>query len=215
MDEELPLTFECPEGYSAHALPRIPEGLNLLQGFVCLDDQQLDNVGAAALQCAASCFGDPEPISGFDLFSTGILLCLSGLFSGLTLGLMSLDLAQLRIVISGGSPREAQCALKILPLRRKGNLLLCTLLIGNTLVNAMIAIVSAGFTGGVAGTILSTTFIVIFGEISPQSVCARHGLEIGAATIPLVKMFMMALFPVAWPISVILDQLLGEEMVRV
>lgn len=212
MDEELPLTFECPEGYSAHALPRIPEGLNLLQGFVCLDDQQLDNVGAAALQCAASCFGDPEPISGFDLFSTGILLCLSGLFSGLTLGLMSLDLAQLRIVISGGSPREAQCALKILPLRRKGNLLLCTLLIGNTLVNAMIAIVSAGFTGGVAGTILSTTFIVIFGEISPQSVCARHGLEIGAATIPLVKMFMMALFPVAWPISVILDQLLGEEM---
>ena len=43
---------------------------------------------------------------------------------------------------------EAKYARAILPLRKRGNLLLCTLLLGNTLVNALIAILSAAFTNG-------------------------------------------------------------------
>ena len=64
-----------------------------------------------------------------------ILICLSGLFSGLTLGLMSLDSLGLQIVAEGGEPQEARYARKIMPIRERGNLLLCTLLLGNTVVN--------------------------------------------------------------------------------
>jgi metal transporter CNNM len=172
------------------------------------DDQQRDHDGGDG----HGHDGESGEASTSDIVISLVLLAHSGMFSGLTLGLMSLDLAGLRIVISGGTEEESANALKILPMRKRGNLLLCTLLIGNTLVNAAFAIFSASFTGGLAGTLISTSFIVVIGEITPQSVCARHGLRIGAATIPIVQFYMLILFPVAWPIALALDNLLGEEM---
>ena len=158
-----------------------------------------------------------------DMMFCASLLVLSGLFSGLTLGLMSLTVADLEIYIQSEKPHEdapdyeermteSRYAAKILPLRKRGNLLLCTLLLGNTLVNALIAILSATFTGGMLGAVFSTGFIVIFGEISPQAVCSRYGLMIGAYTIGIVKVFMVCLIPVAFPISLVLDYVLGEEV---
>mmetsp|Transcript_32513 Transcript_32513/g.103528 ORF Transcript_32513/g.103528 Transcript_32513/m.103528 type:complete len:554 (-) Transcript_32513:737-2398(-) len=141
-----------------------------------------------------------------------ILICLSGLFSGLTLGLMSLDSLGLQIVAEGGEPQEARYARKIMPIRERGNLLLCTLLLGNTVVNALIAILLADISSGVLGLVSSTFLIVTFGEIMPQSICSRHGLMVGAHTIWLVKIFMLVMFPVAWPISKVLDKLLGRDL---
>ena len=72
-----------------------------------------------------------------------VLIALSGIFSGLNLGLMSLAPDDLRIVIDGspsdGARRDAS---RILPLRKRGNLLLCTLLIGNTVVNVMLSVLT-------------------------------------------------------------------------
>ena len=67
--------------------------------------------------------------------SSAILLILSALFSGLTLGLMSLDVIGLDIIAQAGDPDERKYAKIILPVRSKGNLLLCTLLLGNTAGN--------------------------------------------------------------------------------
>ena len=98
-----------------------------------------------------------------------VLLCLSALFSGLTLGLMSLDKTGLEIVIAGDDPKAAQHAKKIYPVRANGNLLLCTLLLGNVAVNALLSIFLAAYTGGIIGFVSSTFLIVIFGEIVPQA----------------------------------------------
>lgn len=54
--------------------------------------------------------------------------------------------------------------------------------------------------------------IVIFGEIAPQAACSRHGLAIGAHTIWIVKCFIFLLFPFAWPISKLLDRILGRDL---
>lgn len=150
------------------------------------------------------------------LLAAVILIILSGLFSGLNLGLMSFAEEDLKILIEGSSdPSEVKDAKRILPLRQRGNLLLCSLLLGNTLVNAMIAILLADMASGLVGGLVTTGVIVIFGEIVPQSICTRYGLQIGARSVPIVWVFVVLCFPIAWPISKLLDRLLGREITGV
>ncbi|XP_036382975.1 metal transporter CNNM4 isoform X2 [Megalops cyprinoides] len=141
------------------------------------------------------------------------LLVLSGMFSGLNLGLMALDPMELRIVQSCGTDKEKKYARKIEPIRKKGNYLLCSLLLGNVLVNTTLTILLDDLIGsGLGAVVASTIGIVIFGEIVPQALCSRHGLAVGANTILLTKLFMLLTFPLSYPISKLLDCVLGQEI---
>lgn len=140
-----------------------------------------------------------------------VCLVLSGTFSGLTLGLMSLGVMDLRVLTESGTEKEKRYAEKILPVRKQGNFLLCTLLIGNTAVNSALSIVTADIFGGLAGFLSSTVAILYVGEIIPQSVCHRHGLVIGAYAVPLVKLFMLITAVLSYPTAKLLDWLLGHE----
>lgn len=140
-----------------------------------------------------------------------VCLVLSGTFSGLTLGLMSLGVMDLRVLTESGTEKEKRYAKKILPVRKQGNFLLCTLLIGNTAVNSALSILTADIFGGLAGFLSSTVAILYFGEIIPQSVCHRYGLIIGAYAVPLVKLFMLITAVLSYPTAKLLDWLLGHE----
>ena len=144
-----------------------------------------------------------------------MLLCLSGLFSGLNLGLMALDKTELKVIERCGSPTEKKYAKVISPLRKKGNFLLCTLLLGNVLVNNSLTILLDNITNGLIAVIAATAFIVCFGEIIPQAVCSRHGLAVGAKTRFITMMFMVLTFPLSYPISLMLDKILGDEIGQV
>ncbi|KAK6487307.1 metal transporter CNNM2 isoform X2 [Huso huso] len=143
----------------------------------------------------------------------GLLLCLSGMFSGLNLGLMALDPMELRIVQNCGTEKEKTYAKKIEPVRSQGNYLLCSLLLGNVLVNTTLTILLDDIAGsGLIAVVVSTIGIVIFGEIVPQAICSRHGLAVGANTIFLTKFFMLLTFPASYPVSRLLDCVLGQEI---
>ena len=141
-----------------------------------------------------------------------ILVLMSGLFSGLNLGLMGLDPIGLQIVMASDNHKNRDCARKIEPLRKRGNWLLCTLLIGNVAVNSALSILLADKTSGITGFFVSTSIITVFGEIVPQALCSRYALEIGAKTIWIVWPLMWIMAVIAFPIAFLLDKLLGEEL---
>ena len=64
-------------------------------------------------------------------------------------------------------------------IRKDGNRLLCTLLLGNVAVNAYCPSSSLVLRPGLIGFCVSTALIVVFGEILPQAICSRHALKIG------------------------------------
>lgn len=138
----------------------------------------------------------------------GVLLMMSALFSGLTLGIMSLSTSELK--------RKADLhdkdAIEVYPIRKNGNLLLTTLLIGNVAVNAAVSIFLSSITSGIVAGLIATSLIVIFGEILPQAVFSRFALSFGARFVWFVKGAMILLYPVAAPIAWALDKALGEEL---
>lgn len=141
-----------------------------------------------------------------------LLVCMSATFSGLTLGYLALDLTGLEIVMEGENEANARAARRIYPFRKNGNLLLCTCVLGNVAVNAMISILLADKAGGALGFVISTFVIVIFGEIVPQAICSRYGLEIGSFLIPLFRVVTVLLWPFTAPLAFCLDKTLGEEL---
>lgn len=187
----------------------------------CLDRCDVSEGNGTFLECLSGCClqgttCEEEGSSGLPLWASLliaiVLVGFSALFSGLTLGLMSLDNVGLQILAEGGDETEKNYAKKILPIRKKGNRLLCTLLLGNTLVNAAVSILLSDVTTGIIGLVASTGLILFFGEIIPQAVCSRHGLKIGSYTVWLVKIFMVLFLPIVWPVAALLDYFLGDDI---
>lgn len=141
-----------------------------------------------------------------------ILVVLSGLFAGLTLGYMSLDETQLQVLSLQGTPKQKRYAEKIMPIRKDGHLLLTTLLIANMITNETLPIIADPLLGGgVQAVIVSIVLVVIFAELIPQSVCSRYGLAIGAKLAPLTRGVMLLLWPIAFPVSRVLHWTLGPH----
>jgi hypothetical protein len=144
-----------------------------------------------------------------------VLIFFSAFFSGLTLALMSLDTTGLEIVMAGDDPKLSRAASKIYPMRKDGNLLLCTLLLGNVSVNTLLGILMADLTSGTVGFVTSTALIVIFGEILPQASFARYALEVGEYAVPVMRVIIIILYIFAKPLALCLDKLLGHELATV
>ena len=136
------------------------------------------------------------------------MIVFSALFSGLTLGLLSLDTHMLRRRAKHGDLDAA----KVYPIRKRGNQLLVTLILGNVVVNTTLSIFLGSIASGLVAGIIATTLIVVFGEIIPQAVIARHALWFGARTLWFTRVVSIAFFPIAYPIGKALDRFLGSEL---
>ncbi|CAM6020535.1 unnamed protein product [Sphagnum balticum] len=138
------------------------------------------------------------------------LVLFAGMMSGLTLGLMSLGLVDLEVLLKSGQPADRKHAAKILPVVKNQHLLLCTLLIGNALAMEALPIFLNSLLNTWGAILISVTLILMFGEIAPQAICTRFGLAVGSAMAPVVRVLLVIFFPVAYPISKLLDLILGK-----
>jgi len=134
------------------------------------------------------------------------LVLLSGLFSGLTIGLMGLSISEVKRASSLGN----DYATKVMGVIKDQNLLLVTLLLGNTAVNSTLSIFMGTIVGeGLVAGVVATATILIFGEILPASILSKHALYVGAKTSTLVKLLMFTFYIFTKPIAYILDKFIG------
>ncbi|MEK6828802.1 MAG: hemolysin family protein [Nanoarchaeota archaeon] len=137
-----------------------------------------------------------------------VLILMSAIFSGLTIGMFSIGLSELERKMKEGN-KDAE---KIYSIRKNSNFLLCTLLLGNVAVNAAISTVMSDLMSGLIAASISTGVIFIFGEVFPQALFSRHAFKVGAKTAWLVKIFMFLMYPIAKPLSMLLDWIFGKEL---
>jgi metal transporter CNNM len=142
----------------------------------------------------------------------GIAFCItqSAVFSGLNLALFSISKLRLEVAAAGGN----RDAIELLELRRDSNLTLATVLWGNVTINVLLTLLSDSVLAGVGAFAFSTVVITLFGEIIPQAYFSRHALRMAARLAPLLKVYQVALFPVAKPTAIFLNWWLGLEGIR-
>ncbi|CAG5132105.1 unnamed protein product [Candidula unifasciata] len=139
------------------------------------------------------------------------LTSFAGVMSGLTIGLLSLDLTTLITMKDGGTPNERKYAARILPVVKQHHLLLVTLLLSNSAAVEAMPIFLDRISNPILAIIISVTAVFIFGEVLPQAICTRYGLAIGAKLLPLVYFLMGVCFIITYPLSKLLDCCFGTE----
>lgn len=149
---------------------------------------------------------------------------LAALAAGLTIGLVAIEPFRLQILLetqeedctSARQVRELRAEKKyaqtILPVVVRHHLLLVTLLLMNSVANEALPLFLDEVVPTPIAVLLSVTFVLLFGEIIPSAIfTGPHQLMIASKLAPVVKVFMFLLFPIAFPISKVLDYLLGED----
>lgn len=139
------------------------------------------------------------------------LVLVAGLVSGLTMGLLSLDMMSLNVLATGGKPHERKYASKIIPIIKRHHLLLVTLLLTNAAAVESMPLFLDRISNPITAIVVSVSAVLIFGEVVPQAICTRYGLAIGAHLSLLVKFLMFITLPISWPLSKLLDCILGTE----
>ncbi|XP_047315957.1 DUF21 domain-containing protein At4g14240-like [Impatiens glandulifera] len=139
------------------------------------------------------------------------LVIFAGIMSGLTLGLMSLNLVELEILQRSGTVSEKKQAASILPVVQKQHQLLVTLLLCNACAMEALPIYLDKIFHPFVAIVLSVTFVLTFGEVIPQAICTKYGLAVGANFVWLVRILMIICYPIAYPIGKILDAVLGHN----
>ncbi|KAK4172694.1 putative transporter [Triangularia setosa] len=162
--------------------------------------------------------GNDEPEAGGASLSmlylaSAILVLSGGAFAGLTIALMGQDSIYLQVMAGDATEPQQKNAKRVYHLLEKGkHWVLVTLLLANVIVNETLPVVlDRCLGGGIAAVIGSTVLIVIFGEVVPQSVCVRYGLQIGGYMSKPVLAMMYLTAPISWPIAILLDKILGKD----
>ncbi|RJP66022.1 MAG: HlyC/CorC family transporter [Candidatus Abyssobacteria bacterium SURF_17] len=140
-----------------------------------------------------------------------VMLLMSGFFSGIETGLISLN----RVALRQREEKRDTRAIILRRLLRKPERLLATILVGNNLVNVTITIVfliwaSRMWGTGPAGLITPlalTPLILIFGEILPKAVFRHRTERLTPPFAGVLQMMVVLLTPVVTALTQVMNRL--------
>jgi metal transporter CNNM len=148
------------------------------------------------------------------LLAAAALVVVSGLMSGLTLALMSVDEVGLEVLRRGGTRRQRAAAARVAPLLADlgPHRVLVALLLCNAAAAEALPLFLDRLADPVTAVVGSVLAMLIFGEVLPQAACAgERGLAVGAASARAVRALVFATAPVNAPVAWALDAALGRR----
>jgi Mg2+/Co2+ transporter CorB len=152
-------------------------------------------------------FAQNWPLS---LLVLGVLILLSGFFSGSETAMMAVNRLRLRHLAKGDS--RAETAQRILeePEKLIGTLLLCNNLVNVALsaLGTALAIAFLGEEGVLYATFAITLVLLIFAEITPKTIAAYHADWIAVVISPVLRVSISSLYPVVRLLSFISHRLI-------
>lgn len=116
--------------------------------------------------------------------------------------------------LENGTDKEKAAARTVLPILQKHHYLLVTLLLCNAVAMEALPIFLDRLVPAFWAVLISVSAVLFFGEIIPQAICTGpQQILIANAVAPFVNFLMIACGILAYPISKILDYLLGEHTI--
>jgi len=117
---------------------------------------------------------------------------------------------------ASSSGQESDYARKILPLRKKSNLVLTTLLVTSTIAQELLPLtIYPLIPHGIYPLIISVGGMFLFGNIIPEALCLRHGLKIASYFSSFVNALVFICFPISFPLSKAMDAIIGRDYLRI
>lgn len=139
-----------------------------------------------------------------------ILIFLSAFFSGSEIALMTTT----KPIIASMVREKRFGAESLEKIKENTDRLLITILIGNNIVNTATASYAALVTtkiaiaynlsqevGVVIATAVVTVLLLLFGEITPKTICTRHNVAISLMVAPIYRVLMFILTPISFLIE--------------
>jgi Mg2+/Co2+ transporter CorB len=130
-----------------------------------------------------------------------LLLMSSGFFSGSETALTAVSRARMQALISQGNKR----AIRVAKLHEKMEKVISTVLLGNTLVNALTAVLMSTVLTNYFGehgampaiaAIVATAFLYIFAEVLPKTFAINNADRFSLTVAPLVNFFVALTYPI-------------------
>lgn len=99
----------------------------------------------------------------------------------------------------------------VLPLRKTTHLTLAAILLTNVAAVSATSLVLESALYGLLAGVITTLLTVVFGEILPQALFARHALKYCARLRHVMRLMIVLTYPVSKPLQLLLDKLFSEQ----
>eukprot|EP01054_Gregarina_sp_Poly1_P011372 Gregarina_sp_Poly_1__11371@NODE_961_length_5544_cov_76_439109_g681_i0_p1_GENE_NODE_961_length_5544_cov_76_439109_g681_i0NODE_961_length_5544_cov_76_439109_g681_i0_p1_ORF_typecomplete_len796_score84_16DUF21/PF01595_20/4_1e38CBS/PF00571_28/1_1e04CBS/PF00571_28/0_012CBS/PF00571_28/1_8e04DUF4337/PF14235_6/1_2DUF4337/PF14235_6/7_8e02_NODE_961_length_5544_cov_76_439109_g681_i03362723 len=153
-----------------------------------------------------------EHETAYNICISILLVLFAGFASGMTVGLLSIDGIQLKILQEEGTQEEKRQAQRLESVLANHHLLLVTLLLANSIAMEALPIFLNKTVPEWVAVALSVTAILAFGEVLPQALCTgRWQIPIVMKALPIVDGLIYLLYGLSWPIAKALDVILGHN----
>ncbi|XP_051539783.1 metal transporter CNNM3-like isoform X1 [Myxocyprinus asiaticus] len=142
-----------------------------------------------------------------------VLVLICSVVRCLNLSLLWMDPLELYVLLSCGSEDEKRAAKHLKPIRRRGNVLVCSLLFICALGHSVLGVLLYRLYGSILPAVFTSGFLIfVLAELVPHIICSGYGFQMAPGLIWLAQICLILTCPLSCPLGLILDLVLRRDV---